>query len=221
MVRLREGYCIDSTEVTRADYQAWLATNPSVRDQNQSDCGWNTSFAPDTTCLGLSYVCQGSGCASHPQVCVDWCDAYAYCKSVGKRMCGRIGGGTNGFTDDDNPALSQWYNACSSHGQNEFPYGSAYDAQACNGDGLGVGTTVPVATLTRCQSQVPGYAGVYDLDGNGYEWEDSCIGTGDAAFCRLRGGSFISQEEPLRCWNSGYAARNTQYGTFGIRCCSP
>jgi sulfatase modifying factor 1 len=219
MVRLKEGYCVDSTEVTRADYRAWLATNPSVRDQDQTNCGWNSSFVPDApTCVG---VCQGSACDSHPQVCADWCDAYAYCKGVGKRMCGKIGGGANGFTDDGNPALSQWYNACTSHGQNNYPYGSAYDAQACNGSDRGIGTTVPVASLAGCQSRDPSYSGVYDLDGNAYEWEDSCSGTGETANCRLRGGSYLSGSEPLLCAISGYAGRAIQYPTVGIRCCSP
>jgi formylglycine-generating enzyme required for sulfatase activity len=221
MVRLKEGYCIDRTEVTRADYRAWLATNPSVRDQDQTDCGWNSSFVPDVNCLSLPYVCQGSSCDSHPQVCVDWCDAYAYCRGVGRRMCGKIGGGTNGFNDHSNPALSQWYNACSSHGQDAYAYGDAYDAQACNGSDRKIGTTVPVASLTGCQSGDPSYSGVYDLDGNAYEWEDSCSGTGDTANCHLRGGTFLSEWYALPCDNPGYAERTKNYGTFGIRCCSP
>ncbi len=48
MVRLPEGYCIDSTEVTRAQYQAWLSSAPSTTGQ-VSHCGWNTSFTPDAT----------------------------------------------------------------------------------------------------------------------------------------------------------------------------
>jgi len=219
MVRLKEGYCIDSTEVTRADYQAWLATSPSVRDQNQTDCGWNTSFAPDASCLGDAYVCQGSGCQDHPQVCINWCDAYAYCQSVGKRMCGKIGGGTIDFDDVTNPALSQWHNACTSHGQNIYPYGNTYDGQACNSKDRGVGTTVPVASLTGCQSGVTGYAGVYDLGGNAWEWEDSCSGTADTANCHLRGSTFMSDAK--RCDDWGYTLRNNAYATFGIRCCSP
>ena len=48
----------------------------------------------------------------HPIVWVDWCDAYAYCKGVGKRLCGAIGGGPvdfhTGYADTNQ---SQWYRA--------------------------------------------------------------------------------------------------------------
>ena len=51
-----------------------------------------------------------------PVVGVNWCQAYGFCKSAGKRLCGRIGGGANAFTDYASAAASQWYNACSKVG---------------------------------------------------------------------------------------------------------
>ncbi|MDZ4063947.1 MAG: hypothetical protein U1E22_04685, partial [Coriobacteriia bacterium] len=47
--------------------------------------------------------------------------------------------------------------------------------------------------MSGCQSSVSGYAGVYDLIGNAFEWEDSCDGNfGIIDSCRLRGGHFGS-----------------------------
>jgi formylglycine-generating enzyme required for sulfatase activity len=220
MVRLPQGYCIDSTEVTRGQYAAWLNGSPTPSTTGQiSDCTWNTSFVPDASCMGMSDVCQ-TGCDNHPQVCVDWCDAYAYCQAVGKRLCGKIGGGSVGYNDYVDVSLSQWYNACTSHGANTYAYGNTYDRQACN-DANGVrNTTVAVGTLITCQSSVSGYGGVYDLSGNVYEWEDSCSGTGQSARCRMRSGSFLYGGDALCSIDFIDDFRSYGLEYVGLRCCS-
>ena len=149
MVKLPEGYCIDSTEVTRAQYRAWLEANPSTAEQAAS-CRRNATFAPEASCMAAA-SCQ-SDCDRHPQVCVDWCDAYAYCRGVGKRLCGKIGGGPN--PDGDyrwgDFEWSQWFNACSAHGMQKYASGLTYQAHDCNGPGHGAGKTVPVASMKTC-----------------------------------------------------------------------
>jgi formylglycine-generating enzyme required for sulfatase activity len=221
MVKMPQGFCIDSTEVTREQYQAWLDTNPPEVGQD-TWCSWNGDFHADAPCMTSSYVCQGSACGKHPQVCVDWCDAYAYCKAVGKRMCGGIGTGANPFADYANPSKSQWYNACTSGGPQVYPYGATYDAQACNGTDKGLLTTAEVGTLAGCQSSQSGYTGMYDLSGNVFEWEDSCNGqTGPADQCRVRGGSCFSNSDYLRCDYSATLTRAFTVNNFGFRCCSP
>jgi formylglycine-generating enzyme len=219
MVRLPEGYCIDSTEVTRAQYAAWLATAPSTAGQI-SDCTWNATFTPDVSCMGNYSVCQ-TGCDNHPQVCVDWCDAYAYCQAVGKRLCGKIGGGPNGWNDANDAARSQWYNACVSGGANNtYSYGSTYQAHYCNGQDQGLNTTVAVGSMTSCQSSVPGYQGVLDLNGNVYEWEDSCDGGGSSANCHTRSGSFVYGGNDRCDIDFIDHVRSFALEYFGIRCCS-
>jgi formylglycine-generating enzyme required for sulfatase activity len=223
MVALPEGYCIDSTEVTRSQYQTWLAAGPATSGQI-ADCAANTSFTPDATCMAGPEVCQGSGCGDHPQTCVDWCDAYAFCRGVGKRLCGRIGGGSVDSNDHADPTLDQWFNACSSHGQFAFPYSSTYRGTACNGGdywvpNYGNNTTLAVGSLTTCQSPSSSYAGVYDLSGNVWEWEDSC----GAGGCFARGGSYTFYQPYLACGSIESVAVVTR--TFclayvGFRCCS-
>lgn len=228
MVRLPQGYCIDSTEVTREQYAKWLnsTTAETINAQEVTSCGWNTSFVPPENCMSDEGVCQGP-CGNHPQVCVDWCDAHAYCKGVGKRLCGKVRGGPVDWGDVVGAGTNQWYGACSSGGVNTYPYGDLYDENACNGDGYQtpnhVATTVAVGTLLGCQAPVP-YAGVFDLSGNVWEWEDSCSDTTQNAYCRLRGGGYRNAypERDLPC-DAGAAtvSRANHISSFGIRCCSP
>jgi formylglycine-generating enzyme len=216
MVRLPEGYCIDSTEVTRAQYRVWLDTNPSTAGQ-LSVCATNTTFTPESNCMVRA--CQ-TGCGDHPQVCVDWCDAVAYCKAVGKRLCGKIGGGTlagygNEFAD---VSLSQWFNACTSHVPRSFTYGNTYVVGTCNDYEFGANATIPVANLAACQSPEPRYSGVYDLTGNVQEWEDACS---DASYCRIRGGDYGTLGDTGTVCNADTRTARTSASQFtGFRCCS-
>lgn len=227
MVGLPGGYCIDSTEVTHAQYEAWLATNPDLALQDQKDCAWNTSFAADASCMALG--CTGTKCADKPQECVDWCDARAYCASVGKHLCGKIGGGAVDYAKFADATTDQWYRACTSNGANQYPYGNSYDSKACNGDqGFFSGAARAVATVAsfpRCQSTLAAYAGIYDLSGNLEEWEDACDGTGPTAHCRIRGGLFMEPNtsytaQNLRCDHAGSTLRNAVYSFMGFRCCA-
>jgi formylglycine-generating enzyme required for sulfatase activity len=221
---------IDATEVTRGQYEDWLATNPDTAAQDATNCGWNSTFVPDADlCMPNAYKahpCQGTACRSYSQVCVDWCDAYAYCNAVGKRLCGKIGGGPNGFDDYANAALSQWYAACSSGGVNKYPYGATYQATTCNGresSGTDIYGILPVGSFPGCQAS-GGYAGVLDLSGNVWELEDSCDGTGASSHCRRRGGGHSDIAEGLTCAKASGSSigekRLVSGADVGFRCCS-
>lgn len=221
MVALPIEYCIDSTEVTQGQYQAWLNTSPSISNQI-SVCSWNSSFTP-------TQIWTPDTTPNYPVAGVNWCDAYTFCAGVGKRLCGKIGGGSNGYNDNADTTKSQWYAACTSNGtysSTGYPYGNKYQQMYCNGSGA-KGAVVAVGTMPNCQSTISDYAGVYDLSGNVYEWEDSCSATsGQSDTCRLRGGSFYGLDYDgvtLQCGSGAYASRSaTNYngGPAGFRCCS-
>jgi formylglycine-generating enzyme required for sulfatase activity len=213
-------YSIDATEVTRCQYDAWLSTNPPTAGQ-PSFCNWNTTYQPDSECMELPNVCKDSNCGNHPVVCVDFCDAYAYCQAVGKRLCGRIGGGTNGFGELADALKSQWFAACSSGGNLEYPYGSSFKDKACNGSGAKLNTTSEVGSFPDCHSTESGYEGVFDMSGNVWEWEDShMLKSGATDACRVRGGSYRAFSPDLRCRYEWERNRNSHYPDLGFRCCS-
>ena len=205
-VQVPANFLIDATEVTRSQYAAWLATNPTTTGQT-AVCSWNTSFTPDATCMATSSVCQGASCANHPQPCIDMCDASAYCTAVGKRLC----------------TESEWSNACTSNGVNRFTYGTSPVWATCHdGTDSSYTTTVPVGSMPGCQSPVPGYAGVFDLIGNVSEWVDNCTGSAGATdSCQDRGTSFGMSAAMPECSQYGVSPRRAAVGPrLGFRCCA-
>ncbi len=202
-------YCIDKTEVTQQQYSAWLASNPSTSGQ-VSGCSGNSSFVPACAYNPVNK-------AAFPVSCLDWCDAYAFCKGIGKRLCGKIGGGAVAASGTANAAQSQWYNACSQGGARLYPYGNLYDFGAnCNGlDSSNVGTTAAGA-LALCQG---GYPNIFDMSGNVREWEDSCDGSGN---CAQRGGGYLDHDTSspsLKCTSAETAKRMDTSDQRGFRCC--
>jgi formylglycine-generating enzyme required for sulfatase activity len=230
----QQQFCIDRTEVTWGQYMAWLATNPSA-DGLPERCDASESypslrsFQPSEECLNQETVCR-SGCDERPMVCVDWCDAYGYCKAVGKRLCGALGGGSTPFDQFANADVSQWFAACSSGGQFTYPYGNTFDPQACHVAERQDTACLErlecdllnVASLPTCQPPNPPYRGIFDLLGNVMEWEDSY----DAAttHCRLRGASMHPALGTDTCaFDSMSLTRgvNPHYAGWdvGFRCC--
>jgi len=215
-------YCIDSTEVTNRDYNAFLAAGVDVSGQS-ARCGWNDSFLPDGP------LPADDAHASLPVVRVDWCDAAAYCAWAGKRLCGKIGGGTLDVKSARSASASQWYAACSRGGDRAYPYADDYQSGACQAD-VPAGPA-PVGSLQTCEG---GYAGVFDMSGNVAEWEDACEtssegsgsgGSGTNDTCLVRGGSYAAHDkDDLSCEGNdtlAAATRNARHPDVGFRCCGP
>ena len=62
-----------------------------------------------------------------PMVCINWCDAHAYCERMGKRLCGQRGDDVPAEYDGEraaDPETAEYMNACSASGRFAFPTGS-------------------------------------------------------------------------------------------------
>lgn len=207
-------YCIDATEVTQADYATFLAAvgvdkkvdglpprcalkTTSHLPGNGQDCQFNP-YQPDDA-------------GKMPVGCVDWCDAYAFCRWADKHLCGAVGGGTSPDRQRTDPAKDEWYRACTNGTTRAYPYGAAFDANACNTGNKGGLMTVPAKTT--CEGGVPG---LFDMSGNVNEWSDSCSPGG----CVERGGDFGDSEAlDLACTAAVTEPAQTRRFQLGFRCC--
>lgn len=213
------GYCMDQTEVTYQEYELFFQANPPISMQIPV-CSWNQNYTPS------NFWPAGVGDAKRfPVRAVNWCQAYAYCAWAGKRLCGRISGGAVAFNDYADHNESQWDNACTGVNANQWPYGNAFNAAACNGtvgDTWQIETSSGMApnTMTNvgCQGGVPN---LFDMSGNLREWEDACMGTNGASdTCRLRGGAYDTPAAAdLRCDADASETRDAAPDNAGIRCC--
>jgi formylglycine-generating enzyme required for sulfatase activity len=228
-------YKIDTRETTNAEYARFLSAKP-IAQGLPAVCSWKISFVPashDGHNSSAHIPCPSSMYdpakrATYPVECVDWCDAYAYCKWARKRLCGKVGGGKLSYAEFDNKSTNEWYIACSAGGTRKYAYGDSWDWNRCVSFGYdgkedynpSTDHAVPVGSATACEG---GYSGLFDMTGNVFEWYDACMSeTGHNDICRTQGGGF----------NSGYIANQCGYGDgtwawrdwgsaqTGIRCCS-
>jgi hypothetical protein len=213
--------CIDSTEVTQAQYQQFLTAKGLDTSGQGPECsGWNVRFAPDPMC-----TFDPNGRAAFPVNGVDWCDATAYCKWAGKRLCGGPTGGlinTASKTELAKAEVSEWASACSYGGQRAYPYNTTFDGQACNGgERMQTPAIVPVGSTPGCQGAFPG---LFDMVGNVHEWQDACYSGGgptpETDKCWFTGGSY---HDLLNACASAFDV-NRDYVDYlcdiGFRCCA-
>ena len=214
-VRLFAGgtsFCIDSTEVTNAQYAEFLAAG-FPWEPEPAECAFNTTYTPSVWPYLPAFD-------NHPVVNVNWCDAYAYCTWAGKRLCGAIGGGPSDQNDSDDPSKNQWFFACSHGGDHTYAYGNTYVSGTCNDFNREAGTTLDVTNEPGC---VGGFPGIFDMSGNVWELDDSCVPPDSGVLsndCPTRAGSFVASSDQTQCGFWFAQPRSFAAKDVGFRCCS-
>lgn len=203
-------FCIDAYEVTNRQYLAFTKANSAGSTTQGSQCGNNSTFLPSSHC---NSALTDIPSRDLPVVCVDWCDAAAYCASVNKRLCGRIGGVENPQSDSANANACEWYAAC-----------VGADDRRDSGNDCNDSDFDPNASEPKAPADIPdcegGFAGIFNLSGNVAEWENSCAGESSGATCNTRGGSYQDGPFELHCSTADGSPRQTQSETIGFRCCA-
>ena len=216
--------CIDVTEVTVGQYQAFLASGAApalpAADPAHARCAAKKDNLPSCQ----KEPCQGAACEL-PQNCVDQCDAKVYCLWAGKRLCGAMGTTPLKLSEVNDPTRNQWMNACNSGGR-DWPYGKNYDGQACNTSDhkpASCGGPAVTSAYPKCQAPAGDFDGVFDLSGNLSEWVDASQEGADwpDQRCVIMGGSYVHYLGDVSC--SGATLEwpcNAHHPEFGFRCCS-
>ena len=127
-----------------------------------------------------------------PTTNVAWADAKRLCEGKGKRLC----------TEEE------WEKSCHGQGGARFPYGNAFDANACNtvDDNESARVLSPSGRFGRCRS---GY-GVADLSGNAAEWTAEKV---------QKGGSYAQPDFASRC-SARKVSGSAKSPEVGFRCCA-
>jgi len=205
MIRL-DSFYIDKYEVTNKQYQKFIdATNYKAKGN------WKN----------LHKIGQ----EDYPVRGVTWQDANAYAKWAGKEL----------------PTEFQWESAAKGGGTYWFPWGNTFDAigraNYQNDDNQKQPGVFPVNSFTTGKSSY----GVYNLAGNAREWcrndyididnyykkipKENPQGTGieiktqeDFLPASVRGGSYKTPLELLRCSCRGYLSKIESQDDLGFRC---
>jgi formylglycine-generating enzyme required for sulfatase activity len=156
--RLGTSYCIDTTEVTVSQFNAYLEDTNGVYTDVPAVC--SSVSAPPAAPPEQDHVTDH---ANLPVGHVGSCDAFSFCRWAGKRLCGALGdGGSLAYGQ-----TSEWSYACANGETNYlYPYGSDYEAGVCN---LGSDAAVPVGSMAGCHGVASPFDRIFDMVGN--EWE--------------------------------------------------
>ncbi len=177
------------------NYSEWQSGEYDMASDNR--CGKNAYPVPvngKEICVDAYEYPNKAG--EVPKDMVSQEQAASLCASEGKRLC----------------YLEEWQAACKGREQNNrYSYGTSYIPSRCNSNTKAV---IRSGRRTQCRS----WWGMYDMNGNLWEWTATKSKEKESAF--IAAGGTWSSNNQTRCTESSYSFYpQNQYPSVGFRCC--
>jgi len=207
-------YCIDTTEVTNAQFNVYLVASGAFID-TPGEC--DASGAPPVADQDPTHQDVAVGALGA-------CHAWSYCRWAGKRLCGVIPDGGSVYAAA-RPEDTEWVYACINGAYDYgFPYGASYEAGTCNVDQPD-GGPLPVKTKAACRGVAAPFDRIYDMVGNRWEYVNDLAGSGGNV--SAHGGAWSSLASGMTGAGGGcgyttnfQGANNFAFDESGFRCCA-
>src|SRR3954471_11254753 len=151
-VTVSKGYWIDKTEVSNADFAAFVDAGGYANQALWSEAGW--AWLATKKAARLPLHCNGD-VPTQPRMCITWFEAEAYARWRGGRL----------------PTEAEWEYAARGPRSSVYPYGDTFDRDKANV--LNSVSPKPVGSYPDGASWV----GALDMSGNAMEWVSDWLGT--------------------------------------------
>jgi formylglycine-generating enzyme len=206
------GFCIDSTEVTNAQFNDYVVAGTPLVPPLPVACMGSVAAPPERVQTAELANLPVSGQT------LTFCYAWSYCHWAGKRLCGQLGDGGTVSTAAD-PHTLEWYYACANGAQDTiYPYGNDFVSGDCN---VGSGSVADAGSDPACNGVGGGFAQVLDLGGNVAEYVNNVDSIGNLA---AQGASYdptYNQNGMGSCnFAVGFNGTLQGVGAVGFRCCA-
>lgn len=218
-------FWIGQTEVTNAQYAAFVAAGGYEQQRYWTDAGWNWKMA-NGVMAPEDY--NNFTHANQPRIGVSWYEAVAYTHWLTERL---RASGTIGQDEEIRlPTEAEWEYAARGPANLTYPWGNDWDVMRLNAAGSADGyesITAPVGSYPQGASWV----GALDMIGNVWEWTLSEYGdyphvsadgrkdiSGDALRV-LRGGSWYNDHNFARAADRNLSNPYNRDFSFGFRLC--
>lgn len=220
----RGPFCIDRTETKKGEYKAFLddvGSNAKALKEEHKGLADFPQCAEVNYGFGPEGIHDSSDWNWNPwefMYSIDLCDAHAYCKWSGKRLCGNTDGKPGTLESASSPGTSEWMWVCTNGGTTKFSTGNEYKEGSCPRHGGG--TKPKEGKENPCHGQGSPFDNIEYIMSGVVEFTSECsIDKDGINRCPIRGSDFNYDTDGASCSYIGTVNIQT-FANIGIRCCA-